>query len=463
MEPVESRPIHRTPYGGWPCRPLFGELKMKTICALFAITVIFCSLALAEDTALKQVQVQGRGSTKDEAIKNGLFQAVAQAKGVWVGSADYSFGYGSRSADIDRTNTGKRVEIDAVSVRTEGTLQTTATAGLVKTYEVIDEKKLDDGTYQVTLKVWVYDYKPVDKNARLRLAVMPLKTEEQSYSFINLAMPGDQIADKLAQKITTALTQTNKFAVLDREHFEEYRRERNNLYDAPIEEQARIGQVLGADYMLVGTITEAGLRIKHSTNEAIAGVTFKEYRADFAFDYRVIVASSRQVKFSDSVRLRLETSDVKKLVTKWEPTDLDYKELVDNLIAKAAAEVVNKLSDQLNPPRIASIAADGNVIIDQGGNRLITGTLLDVFKADKQITNADTKETIGSTEILIATIRIDKVAPAMSYCSVVSGDASKLAQGLVCRPKLLPAGEPEGMKSNIERTPQGGVKLPFDK
>ena len=434
---------------------------MKTICGFLAITVVFCSLAFAEDTILKQVQ--GQGPSKDDAIKNGLFQAVAQAKGIKVGSGDYSFGYRSGSADINRTNTGKRVEFDAVSVQTEGTLQTTDIAGLVKTYEVIDEKKLADGTYQVTLKVWVYDHKPVDKSARLRLAVMPLKAEAPSYSFIELVMTGDQLADKLSQKITTALTQTNKFAVLDREHIQEYLHEQKVLFNtAPIEEQARIGQALGADYMLVGTVTEADLRIKRTTNEAIAH-TFKEYRADFAFDYRVIVASSRQVKFSDSVRLRFETDDVKQLVTKWEPTDLDYKELVDNLIATAAAEVVNRLSDRLNPPRIASIAADGNVIIDQGGDRLVTGTLLDVFKADKQITDADTKETIGSTEILVATIRIDKVAPAFAYCSVVSGDASQLAKGLICRTKSLPAGEPEGMKSNVERTPQGGVKLPFDK
>ncbi|MGD1042094.1 MAG: CsgG/HfaB family protein [Sedimentisphaerales bacterium] len=436
---------------------------MKTICALFAITVVFCSLTFAEDTILKQVQ--GQGPTKDDAIKNGLFQAVAQAKGVKVGSGKYYFGYQGVTADVDRTPTGKSIGVDAVSVEAAGTLNKTEIAGLVKTYEIIDEKKLDDGTYQVTLKVWVYDHKPVDKTSRLRLAVMPLKAEERSYSFINLTMPGDQLADKLSQKITTALTQTNKFAILDRQHIDEYLHERKalNPYDAPIEEQARMGQVLGADYMLVGTITEANLRIKHSTSEAAAGVNFKEYRADFAFDYRVIVASSRQVKFSDSVRLRLETDEVKQLVTKWEPPDLDYRELVDNLVAKAAAEVVNKLSDRLNPPRITSIAADGNVIIDQGGDRLVTGTLLDVFKADKQITDADTNEIIGSTEILVATIRIDKVAPAMSYCSLVSGDTSKLSQGLVCRPKLLPAGEPEGMKSNIERTPQGGVKLPFDK
>jgi TolB-like protein len=442
---------------------------MKTICALLAITAIMCSIttaadvnALSKDTILKQVQ--GVGPTRDEAIKNGLFQAVAQAKGVKVGSGDYSFGYRSATADVNRTGTGKSVEFDAVSVQTAGTLQTTDIAGLVKTYEIIDEKKLPDGTYQVTLKVWVYEHEPVDKTARLRLAVMPLRTEAASYNFLELVMPADKLADKLAQKLTTALTQTNKFAVLDRQHLKEYYDEKKVLFwDAPIEEQARIGEVLGADYMLVGTVTEAGLRIKQTTTDAIANVTFKEYRADFAFDYRLIVAPSRQVKFSDSVRLRLETGDVKKLVQKWQPSDLDLNELADNLIAKVALEVVNKLSDRLYPPRIASITADGSIIIDQGGDRLAAGTVLDVFKPDIKITDSDTKESLGSTEILIATIRIDKVSPNMSYASVVSGDASKLSQGLICRAKPLLPQEPEGAKSQVERTPQGGVKLPFDK
>jgi curli biogenesis system outer membrane secretion channel CsgG len=417
--------------------------------------------AQSTDTILRQVQ--GRGPTKDEAIKNGLFQAVAQARGVKVGSGDYSFGFRSATADVNRTPTGKSVGFDAVSVQTAGTLNTTEIAGLVKTYEIIDEKKLDDGNYQVTLKVWVYDHKPLDKSARLCVAVMPVRTNVGSYIFAGLVMPAEQLADRMEQKLTTALTQTNKFAVLDRQHIAEYLHEQNVLFHtAPIEEQARIGQALGADYMLVGTVTAAGLRVKRAATEAIANVAFTEYDADFAFDYRLIVAASRQVKFSDTVRLRLETADVKKLVKKWEPSDLDYDEIADNLIAKAAAEVVNQLSDRLYPPRIAAIQADGSIIIDQGGDRLVTGTVLEVVKAGQQITDSDTRESLGSTEILVATIKIDKVAPAMSYCSIVSGDASKLSQGLVCRIKSLPKDENRGAKSNLERTPQGGVKLPFD-
>jgi curli biogenesis system outer membrane secretion channel CsgG len=449
---------------------------MKTFCALLAITVIFSGSVSAadvnapspvrdaqwqKDTMVKEVK--GQGATRDEAIKNAMFTAVAQAKGVKVGSGDYSFGFRSATADINRTGTGKQVGFDAVSVQTAGTLQTTDIAGLVKTYEVIDEKKLPDGSYQVTLKAWILDHQPLDKGARVRLAVMPIRTEAKSYAFLNLVMPADKLADILAQKLTTLLTQTNKFAVLDRQHIQEYLHEQSVLfYSAPIEEQARIGQSLGADLMLVGTVTEAGLRIKYSDNPAIAH-TYKEYRADFAFDFRLIVASSRQVKISDSIRLRLETADVKKLVQRWQPDDLDLNELADNLIAEAALEVVNKISNQLYPPRIAEIRPNGYVIIDQGGDRLTAGMLLDVVKSERPIIDADTKESLGSPETSIAVLKLVTVTPNMSYATVVSSEASQLSQGMICRIKSLPPEEPQGAKSTIEQTPQGGVKLPFDK
>ncbi|MGD0077322.1 MAG: CsgG/HfaB family protein [Sedimentisphaerales bacterium] len=448
------------------------KMRDKANSKVLVITVILCSFNIGivsaadtnsppKDTIVKQVQ--GQGATRDDAIKNALFQAVAQAKGVKVGSGDYSFGFRSASADVNRGGTGKQVDFDAVSVQTSGTLQTTDIAGLVKTYEVTDEKKLPDGSFQVTLKAWILDHQPLDKSARLRLAIMPIRTESKSYTFLDLVMPADKLADILAQKLTTALTQTNKFAVLDRQHIAEYLHEQSVLfYSAPIEEQARIGQSLGADLMLVGTVTEAGLRIKQSDNPAI-GHTYKEYRADFAFDFRLIVASSRQVKLSDSIRLRLETDDVKKLVNRWQPDDLDLNELADNLIAEAALEVVNRISNQMYPPRIAEIRPNGYVIIDQGGDRLSAGMLLDVVKSDKPIIDSDTRESLGSPETPVAVLKLVTVAPNISYATIVSGEASQLSPGLICRIKSLPPEEPQGAKSTVEQTPQGGVKLPIDK
>jgi hypothetical protein len=138
-------------------------------------------------------------------------------------------------------------------------------------------------------------------------------------------------------------------------------------------------------------------------------------------------------------------------------------ELADNLIAQAAQEVVSKISNQMYPPRIAEVRPNGYIIIDQGGDRLNAGMLLEVVKSEKPIVDSDTKETLGSPEIPVAVLKLVTVAPNMSYATVVSGEASQLSVGMICRIKSLPAEEPQGAKSTVEQTPQGGVKLPFDK
>jgi hypothetical protein len=117
----------------------------------------------------------------------------------------------------------------------------------------------------------------------------------------------------------------------------------------------------------------------------------------------------------------------------------------------------------LYPPRIAEIRPNGYVIIDQGGDRLTAGMLLDVVKSERPIIDADTKESLGSPETSIAVLKLVTVTPNMSYATVVSSEASQLSQGMICRIKSLPPEEPQGAKSTIEQTPQGGVKLPFDK
>jgi hypothetical protein len=142
---------------------------------------------------------------------------------------------------------------------------------------------------------------------------------------------------------------------------------------------------------------------------------------------------------------------------------MDYKEMMDNFIGMAANQLVEKIIDQLYPIRIASIDKDGQVIINQGGSRIAVGQLLDIVSQGKELFDADTKESLGTTETIVATIRIDKVAPRISYAKLVDGDPTKLSEGLICRPRKAEVAPFEGRKSEVERSPTGGVKLPFDK
>ena len=292
---------------------------------------------------------------------------------------------------------------------------------------------------------------------------MPIQTLYDSYEFGSFVPSAVEMSLKLSQQLSAAITQTNKFAVLDREYIAEFAQNRNILIsdDSPIEEKARLGQVLGADYMIVGTISNARLQIKERTSRAI-GRPIREYEVDYVFDYRLIVAPTRQVKLADTVNIALEEDQVRVLVKRWRPEDLDYREMVDNLSARVAKQVVDNIIDRLYPIRIASKNIEGQVIINQGGKRISKGSILEVLIQGKEIIDFDTKESLGRTENLIATIKIEKVTPTISYARLIKGDFEKISEGLICRLKKVEFKRPEGAKSSIKRTPQGGVKLPFD-
>ena len=55
-----------------------------------------------------------------------IFEAVAKAKGINVGSGRYQFDFESASADIEHKPGGKEIGFDAVSIYAEGTTTSTA-------------------------------------------------------------------------------------------------------------------------------------------------------------------------------------------------------------------------------------------------------------------------------------------------------------------------------------------------
>jgi curli biogenesis system outer membrane secretion channel CsgG len=437
---------------------------MKKIYMLLLVAALVCPKAFSAPKTIVR-QTKGQGANRAQAIQKALYQAVAQAKGLEVSSGRYEFGFESAGVGIDTQDTGKTIEFDAVSVQTGGSTQMTDIAGWVKSYEVIDEQKIDDKTYEVTIKAWVYDYEDPEQTNRLKLAIMPIQTLYDSYRFGSYVPSGVEMSRKLSQQLSVGFSGTNKFAVLDREYIAEFAQNRNILIsdDSPIEEKARLGQVLGADYMIVGTISDARLQIKEKTSRAI-GRPIREYEVDYVFDYRLIVAPTRQVKLADTVNISIEEDQdqIRELVKRWEPDDLDYREMVNNLTIKVANQVVETIIDRLYPVRIASKNIEGQLIINQGGKRIAKGSVFDVIIQGQEIFDSDTKESLGRTENLIATIMVEKVTPTMSYARILKGDLEKISVGLICRLKKVELKAPERAKSGIRRTPQRGVKLPFD-
>ncbi|MDD5459266.1 MAG: CsgG/HfaB family protein [Phycisphaerae bacterium] len=439
---------------------LWKGFIMKAIAVVLGVVLLSSVVLAAVETV--EVGTKGVGQSRDEAIRSGLYQAVGQASGVRIASGEYGFDFESSAAGIDHRRRGHEVTFDSVSVEATGTLARTEFEGLVARYEVADEQQLENGDYAVNLRVWIYDY-AAQKSERVSLAVMPLKVSQQLYNFGTLTVIGKDVADKLAQRLSVVLSESNKFSMLDREYTAEYLKEQNLLAaDASLEEQAKIGESLGAALLLVGTISRAEVRIKRSQSAAI-GHELQEYEADYVFDYRVIAAATREVKLSDTVNISLENDGVRRLVKKWGDENTDYREMMDNLTAMAADKAVGYVIDTLYPVRVAKITDNGLVIINQGGRRIVEGAVFEVLRQSEDIIDSDTNESLGHIEEAAGTVKIVKAGPKISYGRLTSGNIGDIEDGMVARQMEIKDEPPQGRQSPVETTPQGGIKMPFDK
>jgi len=409
-------------------------------------------------------EVVGRGLNRDEAIKNALYRAVEQVRGVKVDSSNYEFGFRSSGVGVGDDGPGRRrIEFDSVNVATDGTVYTTEIGGLIRSYNVLDEKQIDPDTYEVTLQVSVYDYAARGQTGRVKIALMPAKTQQNNYGFLNQTISGDTLSSLFSQRLVASLTQTNKFAVLDRESIDDFVREKDMLFsfDAPLGEQAKLAETIGADYLLAGTITQAQIE-KIERYLPAANYTARKFKARFNFDYRLVDSATKQVVLASNAQKYLEDEQVRRLADEQSPLEWDPAQVRDAFISLVANDVIAAIIDRVYPIRVAAIQEDGQVILNQGGQRIKNGMLLDVYAMGKEIFDGDTGESLGRIESHVATLKILSTAHTLSAAKVVEGDASKVSMGSVCRIRKEKRDLGIGMKPDVIRTKTGGVKLPFD-
>ena len=409
-------------------------------------------------------EVIGRGRTRDAAVKNALYRAVEQVRGVRVDSSNYEFSFRSSGVGVGRDEPGRRrIEFDLVDVATDGTVYTTEIAGLVGSYNVLDEKQIGENTYEVTLEVAVYDYSARGRTGRVKIALMPAKTQQDSYGFLDQIISGDTLSSLFSQRLVAGLTQTNKFAVLDRESISDFAKERGMLvsFDAPLAEQAKLSETLGADYLLIGTITQAKIERIDRYLKA-ANYTTRRFKARFNFNYRVVDSITKQVILASAAEKYLEDEEVRKLADEQNPDEWDSAQVRDAFISLVVNDVVEAVIDRVYPVTVAAVLADGQIILNQGGQRMTKGMLLDVFNEGEEIFDVDTGESLGKVESRSAVIEVQRVTHTMSFAKVVEGSATSISKGLLCRVREGKRKPGVGMTPDVKRTKSGGVKLPFD-
>ena len=432
---------------------------MKKILLVFSI-LLLCSFLFANETKTI-VDVQGFGVTRNEAIQNALIEAIKQTKGV---SIDSQKSFAKDIAQVSVSDNGSNSRNVGVSSLSMSQVKE-ATKGIIDQYRILDEKKLGAHEYQVDLSVKILGYKApgLSHKSRRKIAVMPFYSSDKYFKLNNKTYKSSKVSDMLTQTLTNNMTQARKFAVLDRSYTRDMASEMNLLSSEKVSlsQKVKLGQRLGADYLLVGTIQNASFYNKTSRNMSL-GTTTNKNIVELIVDYRIVVVGTSQIKWSDTVKASIDVSG----------TGVSYKMLLQNSLEKVSQEITISLLENIYPPRIIDISRIGNIVLNQGGNSFKIGMKFDVMKLGKKMIDPYTKEPLGRLEEKVAELEITRVTPKLSYAKVVDGTLGLISKNDICRRKqngsafsgseIIEDNKDWRGAGNVVVEDGGGVHLPFD-
>ncbi len=392
---------------------------LKTLLALTALVWTCFSFA-----AEQVVEAVGYGSSRNLAISDALVQGLRQATGVSIDSREVMQTLSGRASVS--SNEGEQFS-SSFEVARRGDLSL-KTKGLVSRYDVHSVEPEGDGSFRADVSVHVlkYDKPGLPADSRRTLAVMPFHSDKRSFSLLGDHTAAAKVEAELRNRILDQFTQSRRMNVLDREFGAEFQAEKALWLsdDAALAEKAKTGNVLGADYIVVGNIRNVR-STRHVKTLQLTGETIVSYSGSAQLDYKIILAASRQVKWSDSINLKLSDAEIRAMLKQ-------YGSSQAGITAKLAQQLAQKALANIYPMRVVAVKGK-TVVLNQGGKTLKPGDRLDVYFLGEEMFDPYTNESLGQLEEKIAVVKVVRVNAKTTYAKVVEGDAELIEQDFIVR------------------------------
>jgi len=254
--------------------------------------------------------------------------------------------------------------------------------GSVKSYEILNKSKNLDGLYEIEIKATIAKFALTKDANRKRIAILPFRQTIESSS-----IDPSRSTRMLNQSLTNYLVQTRKFTVLDRDFDDEVLSELNNLNESSnIEDQAKIGQKLFADYIVVGrleTFDVQEIEKKYLTSDRIKKTT----TGMIDFNYRIIDVPTKQIKYASKLREEINLNK--------------QKQPASFLSEQSSKKIGQEILYAIFPILIEKIKGD-IAYLGQGGMQIEIGDMYDIYEmTDEIITDSRTGEKLGKMEFKV--------------------------------------------------------------
>lgn len=263
-----------------------------------------------------------------------------------------------------------------------------------------------------------------------RIAVMSFEDKtDAGYSWGGTKTAGEGMADMLV----TDLVQSDRYIVLERSEINAVLDEQNLGTSGVVtaESAARVGEMLGAEIVVFGAITEFGYKERSTGGRTRRlGLGVKSTTAVVATDVRMVNATTGEIVAAESVR---KSESKRGLSVDTDKIDFgSQSEFDESLVGEATREAIGDIVKMINAGS-ANVKWSASVITTQGSNVFINagaaggienGQTFVVMREGQKLVDPDTGLELGSVEEQIGTIRVvDNTMGSgkAAKCEVVSG------------------------------------------
>jgi curli biogenesis system outer membrane secretion channel CsgG len=347
---------------------------------------------------------QGFGASAGEAVAEAMKLALLHVNGASVQSSTVSAKYG-----LDVT-----LNQDSASLRANSFADVVATrsGGVIQNLKVLELKEPSATNKQFAAKIEakIAKFTPSADMNKIKVVIGKIQFDRATIPMGDRQLDARDVASVLKQRISDALVQTGRFAILDREESSDIDAELDMIRsgDAPSAEQAKLSQAATADIIWSAKISSLGYN-RHARRLNTSDRELVSYSGGWAMTEKLVNIATRQVMGSSALQGSAPSTEPTTL-SRGVDSDRIYQDMTNDIAAQVVASVLNRTF----PITVVSREGTG-VVLSQGGKALKEGGRYQVWTMGKEIKDPQTGQSLGRMESKCCEVVVARVTPNLSY------------------------------------------------
>ena len=366
--------------------------QISNFLGLLCLLVVPAVLAGVEEASINGT---GNGASRQAAIAGALADAAAQAFGVVI---DASMVSEIASIETSTSEGDDSQVLDALNARVSTRLQRPGNRPILG-YRVVRADRGANGWWEAEVVLRYASYRKLGAPSSRRTVVV--------------AARGGPYKGLVADVVEKALVDSRRFDILDRDDRDFYDQEKLFIQggDAARAEIARLGNALGADYLVIAELDDLG--IVNNQHETIRLTGEVLVRSSFSGKLRmqVVEFSSRKVKWKDERRIGGVYEDVASIT----------RSMLAREVGKASGHLVRDMLDAIYPIRVVKVVGN-RVIVNRGKGSVKVGERFRIFMVGEELVDPQSGESLGQMEVEVGKGVISEVRPKFAFLKVEKGE-----------------------------------------